>query len=74
VYRAPESAVAVTVDVAKAVAVTADAVVVVAVRAVATEDGRADGAKAHASSTTAIDWNTRDALGSGCSSRVRWKT
>ena len=45
-----------------------------AVPAVSTEDVRADGAAADASSTTAIDWNTRDARGSECSNRVRWKT
>jgi len=40
---------------------------------VAMADGRADEATARASSTIAIDWNTRDVLGSGCSSRVRLK-
>ena len=40
---------------------------------VAMADGRADEVTARASSTIAIDWNTRDARGSGCSSRVRLK-
>ena len=71
----------------RAVAATGDVVTVgagpvVAVMEVAAEDGltvvamadgRADEATARASSTIAIDWNTRDVLGSGCSSRVRLK-
>jgi len=33
-----------------------------------------DGVAADAKSTTALDWNTRDARGSGRSSRVQLKT
>jgi len=71
------TAVAVTGDVVTAGAGPAGAVMEVAAEdgltVVAMADGRADEVTARASSTIAIDWNTRDARGSGCSSRVRLK-